>query len=123
MKKPICAPAHADAKVKPRRERQKKIAITTAASAKRTARYTKTETSESASFTTTKVAPQIRAARPKAKSAWRRLLKILPDMSERVYARRRAVTRRRIERVKKHQKTFWKAETAGRLTGDKENSK
>ena len=74
MKKPICAPAQIAPRVRPRSERQKTIAITAAASAKRTARYVKTDTSASASFTTTNVPPQISAVNPKARSARRRLL-------------------------------------------------
>src|ERR1700733_977461 len=90
MKKPICAPAQIEVRVRPRNAWRKKIAITTAASAKRTAMYTKTETSASASFTSTKVAPQISAVKPKARSARKCLL----SMDGRVYALRAAVTRR-----------------------------
>src|SRR5580704_15274940 len=74
MKKPIWAPAQIAPRVSPRSERQKTIAITAAASANRTAKYMNTETSASASFTTTKVLPQISAVNPNARSARRRLL-------------------------------------------------
>src|SRR5271170_6333859 len=54
--------------------------MTTAARPKRTAMYTITEASASASLTTTNVAPQITAQNPRPKSAKRRLLGILFDM-------------------------------------------
>src|SRR5271168_3330925 len=90
MKKPICAPAQMELRVSPRSELWKNIAITTAASAKRTAMYIKTETSASASFTTTNVAPQMSAVNPRARSARKCLL----NMDGRVYALRAGVTRR-----------------------------
>src|SRR5271169_1286935 len=90
MKKPICAPAQIELRVRLRKAWRKKIAITTAASAKRTAMYMKTETSASASFTTTNVAPQMSAVNPRARSARKCLL----SMDERVYALRARVTRR-----------------------------
>src|SRR5579863_229402 len=90
MKKPICAPAQIELRVSPRSERRKKIAITTAASAKRTAMYMNTETSASASFTTTNVAPQMSAVKPSARSARKCLLSI----DGRVYALRARLTRR-----------------------------
>src|SRR5271155_21386 len=90
MKNPICAPAHAELRVSPRSERRKKIAITTAAKAKRTAMYRNTETSASASFTTTNVAPQMSAVIPNARSARKCLL----SMDGRVYAVRVGLTRR-----------------------------
>src|SRR5580693_8045568 len=90
MKKPICAPAQIERRVSPRKEWRKKIAITPAASAKRTAIYRKTDTSASASFTTTNVAPQMSAVNPSARSARKCLL----SMDGRVYALRANVTRR-----------------------------
>src|ERR1700721_79773 len=90
MKKPICAPAQIELRVSPRNDWRKKIAITTAASAKRTEMYRKTDTSASASFTTTNVAPQMSAVIPSARSARKCLL----SMDGRVYALRVRVTRR-----------------------------
>src|SRR5271170_721762 len=94
MKKPICAPAQIELRVRPRNAWRKKIAIATAARAKRTVMYRKTETSASASFTTTKVAPQMSAVKPRARSARRCLL----SMDGRVYALRAGVTRRETQR-------------------------
>src|ERR1700679_520154 len=90
MKKPICAPAQIELRLSPRNDWRKKIAITPAASVKRTAMYRKTDTSASASFTTTNVAPQMSAVNPSARSARKCLLR----MDGRVYALRAKVTRR-----------------------------
>src|SRR4029077_4748505 len=63
---------------RPRSERQNRIPITAAESANRTAMYTATETSASASFTTTNVAPQISAQSRSPRSARSRLLDMKP---------------------------------------------